>query len=70
MKEYKKLDQKQVSKVMLHFVWGYFLKKKTNSELFNHFTRPRTKPATTAPVKELYIADTTIEEKSANRSTF
>ena len=29
MKEHKKLCQKQVSKVMLHFVWGHLSKKQT-----------------------------------------
>ena len=29
MKEHKKLDQKQVSKVTLHFVWGHLSRKQT-----------------------------------------
>ena len=32
MKEHKMLGQKQVSKVTLHFVWGY-ISRKTNSDM-------------------------------------
>ena len=33
MKEHKKLYQKQVSKVTLHFVWGHLTRKQTVREM-------------------------------------
>ena len=36
MKEHKKLDQKQVSKVTLHFVWGHLSRKQTVGGFSGH----------------------------------
>ena len=41
MKEHKKLCQKQVSKVTLHFVWGHLTKKQTVSWLLEFQSVPQ-----------------------------